>query len=73
MKNDRIPYSCQFIDQDDVNAVVKILNSEMLTQGPMVANFEQVVADFVGANLLLPQQCNKCITFSLPSPWCWTW
>lgn len=57
MKNDRIPYSCQFIDQDDVNAVVKILNSEMLTQGPMVANFEQVVADFVGAEFAIA--CNS--------------
>ncbi|WP_226698682.1 UDP-4-amino-4,6-dideoxy-N-acetyl-beta-L-altrosamine transaminase [Qipengyuania gaetbuli] len=44
-----IPYGRQSISQQDVDAVVEILNSDFLTQGPVVARFEQSVADRVGA------------------------
>lgn len=36
------------IDEDDVSAVVKVLRSGMLVQGPAVARFEELVADHVG-------------------------
>lgn len=48
MSNEKIPYSCQSIDQDDIDAVVEILTGEMLTQGPAVLKFEQAVASYVG-------------------------
>lgn len=40
-----IPYSCQDIDEDDVAAVVAVLHSEYLTQGPAVADFERAFAE----------------------------
>ena len=39
-----IPYSCQEITDDDVNAVVSVLRSEFLTQGPSVPEFEAAFA-----------------------------
>jgi perosamine synthetase len=44
-----IPYGRQFIDEDDIKAVVDVLRSDWLTTGPKVAEFEQAVADYVGA------------------------
>jgi len=40
-----IPYGKQDISQQDVDAVVKVLQSDWLTQGPQVPLFEQAVAD----------------------------
>lgn len=44
-----IPYGKQDITQDDVDAVVKVLTSDYLTQGPMVPKFEEAVARYCGA------------------------
>lgn len=44
-----IPYGRQDINQADVDAVVDILNSDFLTQGPSLPRFEQLVAKHVGA------------------------
>lgn len=44
-----IPYGKQFIDDDDIAAVIKALKSDFLTSGPVVEQFEQAFADFVGA------------------------
>jgi UDP-4-amino-4,6-dideoxy-N-acetyl-beta-L-altrosamine transaminase len=44
-----IPYGRQNITQADIDAVVKVLQSDWLTQGPMVPRFEQAVAARVGA------------------------
>ena len=44
-----IPYGKQTIDQDDIQAVVDVLQSDFLTTGPQIAEFEQTVADYVGA------------------------
>jgi UDP-4-amino-4,6-dideoxy-N-acetyl-beta-L-altrosamine transaminase len=44
-----IPYGRQDISQSDVDAVVQVLRSDFLTQGPMVPRFEQAVAARVGA------------------------
>jgi len=43
-----IPYSCQDIDESDVESVVEVLRSPMLTQGPAIPAFEQAVAKRVG-------------------------
>jgi UDP-4-amino-4,6-dideoxy-N-acetyl-beta-L-altrosamine transaminase len=44
-----IPYGRQDISQADIDAVVKVLQSDFLTQGPMVPKFEQAVAQYCGA------------------------
>jgi UDP-4-amino-4,6-dideoxy-N-acetyl-beta-L-altrosamine transaminase len=44
-----IPYSKQYIDNDDIKAVVNVLKSPFITQGPNVENFEKNIANFVGA------------------------
>ncbi len=44
-----IPYGRQWIDEDDIQAVVDVLRSDWITTGPKVAEFEQALADFVGA------------------------
>jgi perosamine synthetase len=40
-----IPYGRQSIDDDDVDAVVKALGADFLTQGPRIEQFEQTVAE----------------------------
>jgi len=44
-----IPYGRQDINQSDIDAVVDVLRSDFLTQGPVVPVFEQSVADYCGA------------------------
>lgn len=44
-----IPYGQHCIDEDDIEAVNKVLRSEMLTQGPEIEKFESAVANYVGA------------------------
>lgn len=44
-----IPYGKQTIEQDDIQAVGDVLKSDFLTTGPKIAEFEQTVADYVGA------------------------
>jgi len=44
-----IPYGRQFIDQDDIDAVVETLKSDFLTTGPKVIEFENAVAQFANA------------------------
>jgi UDP-4-amino-4,6-dideoxy-N-acetyl-beta-L-altrosamine transaminase len=45
----KIPYGRQHIDQNDIDAVVTALQSDYLTQGPKVKEFEDKFADYVGA------------------------
>ena len=45
----KIPYGRQSIDQNDIDAVVSTLNSDYLTQGPKVREFESKFAEYVGA------------------------
>jgi UDP-4-amino-4,6-dideoxy-N-acetyl-beta-L-altrosamine transaminase len=44
-----IPYGRQDITQSDIDAVVAVLASDFLTQGPVVPSFERAVAARVGA------------------------
>ena len=44
-----IPYGRQFIDEDDIEAVVEVLQSDWLTTGPSVGEFEEALAAFVHA------------------------
>ncbi len=44
-----IPYGKQQIDENDIQSVVDCLSSSFLTQGPLIPQFEQSVAEYVGA------------------------
>jgi UDP-4-amino-4,6-dideoxy-N-acetyl-beta-L-altrosamine transaminase len=44
-----IPYGHQHITDDDIDAVVAVLRSDFLTQGPVIPNFESAVADYCGS------------------------
>jgi UDP-4-amino-4,6-dideoxy-N-acetyl-beta-L-altrosamine transaminase len=45
----KIPYGKQSIEQSDIDAVVEVLKSDFLTQGPTVTRFEEEFAKEVGA------------------------
>lgn len=45
-----IPYSTQYIDEDDIFAVSEVLRSSHLTQGRQVEAFEQALCDYTGAS-----------------------
>lgn len=47
--NTVIPYGKQNITQSDIDAVVSVLQSDYLTQGPVVKQFEEAFAEYVGA------------------------
>jgi len=43
-----IPYGRQWIDDDDIKAVVDVLRSDWMTQGPKVKEFEERFAEYCG-------------------------
>ena len=45
-----VPYGRQSIDQADIDAVVEVLRSDFLTQGPAIPRFEQTLGKAVGAD-----------------------
>ena len=49
IRRTRLPYGRQWLDDDDIAAVVEVLRSNWLTTGPKVDEFERAFADFVGA------------------------
>ena len=50
MTNKVIPYGKQSISQEDINAVIDVLKSDWLTQGPAVPAFESAIAEYCGSN-----------------------
>ena len=44
-----IPYARQSINDDDIRAVIEVLQSDWLTQGPTSVRFEEIVAQYCGA------------------------
>lgn len=48
-----IPYGKQSITAEDINAVVEVLKSDFLTQGPQVPAFEKSLMDATGASYAL--------------------
>ena len=48
MKN-IIPYGKHHVTEDDINAVIEVLKSDFLTQGPKVVEFEKKFAEFIGS------------------------
>ena len=49
IKSEVIPYGRQDIQESDVSAVLEVLQSDFLTQGPAVPRFERAVAQYCGA------------------------
>lgn len=74
-----IPYGRQDITQADIDAVVDVLRSDFLTQGPAVPKFEQAVAAYCGAkhavavNSATSALHMACVALGLgPGDWLWT-
>ncbi len=44
-----IPYGRQSVSEEDIQAVVEVLRSDFLTQGPVVPEFERAVATYCDA------------------------
>ena len=44
-----IPYGKHFIDEEDIQAVADTLRSNNLTQGPLIKEFEEAIAQYVGS------------------------
>lgn len=47
--NKPIPYGRQHITEEDIQAVISVLKSNYLTQGPKISEFEEAFANYVGA------------------------
>jgi perosamine synthetase len=45
-KNKNLPYGHQWIDRNDIKAMVDVLKSGWITQGPMVDKFEKALAEY---------------------------
>ncbi|EKF17398.1 UDP-4-amino-4,6-dideoxy-N-acetyl-beta-L-altrosamine transaminase [Nitratireductor pacificus] len=74
-----IPYGRQDIAQADIDAVVEVLRSDFLTQGPVVPRFEQAVADYCGVDHAVAVNSATsalhiaCMALGLgPGDWLWT-
>jgi len=74
-----IPYGRQDITQADIDAVVGVLRSDFLTQGPQVPLFEKRVAEHVGSHYALAVNSATsalhiaCLALGLgPGDWLWT-
>ena len=48
-----IPYGRQNINDDDIEAVVKVLKSDFITQGPSVNLFEKALTEYCSAEFAL--------------------
>ena len=49
VRDDLLPYGFQWIDDEDVDAVARMLKNDWITQGPMIDKFEEKVANYCGA------------------------
>lgn len=74
-----IPYGRQEITQADIDAVVEVLRSDFLTQGPAVPEFEKTVAAYCGVqhavavNSATSALHISCLALDLgPGDWLWT-
>jgi dTDP-4-amino-4,6-dideoxygalactose transaminase len=74
-----IPYGRQDISQDDIEAVIEVLRSDLLTQGPKVPELELTVANNCGAKYAVAVNSATsalhvaCLALDLgPGDWLWT-
>ncbi|MDW7733448.1 MAG: UDP-4-amino-4,6-dideoxy-N-acetyl-beta-L-altrosamine transaminase [Methanolobus sp.] len=50
---DFIPYGTQWIDDDDINEVIKVLKSDWITTGPKIKEFEDALCAYL--------ECSYCV------------
>ena len=74
-----IPYGRQDVTQDDIDAVVNVLNSDFLTQGPCVPKFEKKISEYCGAKYAVATNSSTsslhlaCLALDLTNgDWLWT-
>jgi len=74
-----IPYGKQDINQDDIDAVVAVLRSEFLTQGPSVLLFEKALGGYCDVQHAVAVSSSTaglhiaCLALELgPGDWLWT-
>jgi len=48
-RSEFLPYGQQWVDDDDIEALIDTLRSPFLTTGPQIKKFEEVVASYVGS------------------------
>jgi UDP-4-amino-4,6-dideoxy-N-acetyl-beta-L-altrosamine transaminase len=74
-----IPYGRQFISQDDIDAIVTVLKSDYLTQGPVVGQFEDAICQYcdvqysVAVNSATSALHLACLALNVSDgDWVWT-
>ncbi|GGF91393.1 UDP-4-amino-4,6-dideoxy-N-acetyl-beta-L-altrosamine transaminase [Paenibacillus abyssi] len=50
VRGSMLAYGAQWLDETDIEAVVSVLRSDFITQGPKIAEFERKVAAYAGAS-----------------------
>ena len=53
VRNSKIFYGKQSVDEEDIKAVEKVLRSDYLTCGPRIGELEQALADYTGAKYVV--------------------
>ena len=79
LRKPHIPYGRQDITQDDVDAVVNVLKSDFLTQGPCVPQFEKKVTELCNVKYAIAVNSStsalhiSCLSLGLKEgDWLWT-
>ncbi len=74
-----IPYGRQDITEDDINAVVDVLRSDWITQGPRLPQFEDALTEYTGATYAVAVNSATsalhiaCLALDVgPGDWVWT-
>ncbi|WP_249872144.1 UDP-4-amino-4,6-dideoxy-N-acetyl-beta-L-altrosamine transaminase [Oceanobacillus saliphilus] len=49
IRDSYLPYGKQWIDDEDIKAVIDVLKSDFITTGPTITQFEKAIAEFVEA------------------------
>lgn len=48
-----IPYGHQYIDEEDIEEVVKVLRGDWITTGPKVVEFEEALCQYIGSDFVV--------------------
>jgi UDP-4-amino-4,6-dideoxy-N-acetyl-beta-L-altrosamine transaminase len=74
-----IPYNKQFIDKSDIKSVLKVLKSNLITQGPNVEKFEKAISEKVNSSYAVASNSATsslhlaCMAIGLKKgDWLWT-
>jgi UDP-4-amino-4,6-dideoxy-N-acetyl-beta-L-altrosamine transaminase len=74
-----IPYNKQFIDKSDIKSVLKVLKSNLITQGPNVEKFEKAISEKVNSRYAVASNSATsslhlaCMAIGLKKgDWLWT-